>query len=105
MTTPTITIEGKTYEMPRPKGGLWRKLLEFDKDYGDIFTVDAMEKRCNFLAGVYGGGLSADILLDNLYLDEIAQAYRDVVTYLIGLVSAKLEEVEKNVGEDDKKTL
>ena len=49
--------------------------------------------------------IAVDVLLDNLYLDEIEQAYRDVMAYLILLVSGRLEEVEKNVGKDDKKTL
>lgn len=100
MTTPTITIEGKTYEMPRPKGRAWRKWVEFDEKLEDTATVEVIEKRCEYLSDVYG--LPTDVLLDNLYLDEITQAYRDVMSYLILLVSGKLEEVEKNVGEGDK---
>lgn len=97
MKTPTITIEGKTYEMPRPKGRVWRKLVEFDKEHGAFFYQDGIEKRCEFLSDVYG--LPAEILLDNLYIDEIVQAYHDVANYIVSLVSVKVEEVEKNVGE------
>ena len=102
MTTPTITIEGKTYEMPRPKGRTWRKWVEFEDKLGDTVAAEVMEKRCEFLSDIYSGGLTKETLLDNLYLDEIAQAYRDVTAYLLFLVSGKLEEVGKNVGEGDK---
>lgn len=102
MERPTITIEGKTYEMPRPKGGVWRRLLEFDKENDYIFSEDFIEKRCEFLSELYGGQFTADELLDNLYLEEIAQAYRDTLNYLIGRIAVRFEEAEKNADAGDK---
>lgn len=99
MDNPTITIGGKTYELPRPKGGAWRKLLEHDKNHNDIFAEDFIEKRCEFLAEIYGNGLTADNLLDELYLDEIIAAYREVARYTLRQVAPKLEEVQKNAVE------
>lgn len=103
MTKPTITIDGKTYELPRLKGGAWRKLMLFDKEHGDIFAEDFIEKRCEFLADIYGGGLTADALLDNLYLEEIAQSYRECAGYITGRISTRLEEAGKNADAGDKK--
>lgn len=103
MNTPTITVDGKTYELPRLKGGAWRKLMAFEQNHNDIFTEDFVEARCEFLADIYGGGLTSDALLDNLYLEEIMQAYRDVASYIIGRLTVKLEEAEKNVDAGDKK--
>ena len=104
MKKPTITIDGKIYELPRPKCGVWRKLLECDKNHGEVFAEDFIEKRCEFLAEVYGNGLTVDKLLDELYLDEIIADYRAVTKYLIEQLTPKLEEVEKNASEGDAKT-
>ena len=101
MERPTITIDGKTYECPRPKGGMWRKLLEYDKNHNEVFAEDFIEKRCEFLAEVYGNGLTADKLLDELYLDEIIADYRAVTKYLIEQLTPKLEAVEKNASAGD----
>ncbi|MBR1807174.1 MAG: hypothetical protein IJ774_12425 [Selenomonadaceae bacterium] len=104
MDRPTITIGGKTYELPRPKGGIWRRLLEFDKNHGNIFSVDAIEQRCEFLAEMYGGDLTADKLLDELYLDEIVSIYNKTTRYLVAVGTSRNEEIEKNASEGDATT-
>ena len=101
MGRPTINIEGKLFIMPKPKGGAWRKLMAYDKNNREVFSEDFIEKRCEFLAEAFGGGLTADYLLDNLYLDEITLAYREVTSYMLGEITPKLEEAEKNVSEGD----
>ena len=93
----TITINGTEYEMPKLTGRAWRRLLEFDKNHGDIYVEDFIEKRCEFLAEIYGAKFTADDLLDNCDIAEIMQAYRDCAGCILGSISAKLEEVEKNV--------
>ena len=97
MLRPKIKVAGKIYELPKPKCGMWRKMLEFDKGHGEIFAPDFVEKRCEFLAEVYGDGLTATELMDNLYLEEILPAYREVVNYILGSISTKMAQVEKNV--------
>ena len=104
MDRPTITVAGQTYEMPRPKCGAWRRLLEFEKNHGNYFAEDAIEQRCEFLAEFYGGGLTTDKLLDELYLDEIIPAFRAVASYLVGTMTPKLEAAEKNASEGDATT-
>lgn len=96
MKRPTITINGKKYELPKPKCGVWRKLLEADKNTREVFSEDFIENRCAFLAEAFGGGLTADFLLDNMYLEDSVQAYREVVNFMIGELTPKLEEAEKN---------
>ena len=100
MERPTITIEGKTYEMPKPKAGMWRKLMLFEKENNDVFAENFIEKRCAFLAEIYG--VSADVLLDNLYLEEVTTAYRETTGYIVGQLTGKLVQVSKNAGEGDK---
>lgn len=97
MERPTITVNEETYEMPRPTGRIWRKLLEFDKNHNDIYAEDFIEKRCDFLADIYGAKFTADDLLDTFDIAEITQAYRDCAGYILGRITAKFEEVEKNV--------
>lgn len=98
MKRPTITINGKTYELPKPKCGVWRKLLEHDKNNREVFTEDFIENRCAFLAEAFGGGLTMEFLLDNLYLEDALRIYREVLTFIIGELTPKLEEAEKNGG-------
>lgn len=100
MERPTITIEGKTYKMPKPKCGMWRKLILFDKENNEVFAEDYIEKRCGFLGEIYG--ISADVLLDNLYLEEVMTLYRETTSYIIGQLTGKLAEVTKNVSAGDK---
>lgn len=97
MERPTITIEGKTYEMPIAKGRAWRRLLEFDKNHNDIYAEDFIENRCEFLAEIFDADFTADDLLDTLDIAEIVQAYRACAGYILGRIAAKFEEVEKNV--------
>ena len=101
MGRPTITIDGKIFVMPKPKCGVWRKLMVYDKNNREVFSEDFIEKRCAFLAEAFGGGLTADYLLDNLYLDEAANVYREVINYMLGEITPKLEEAEKNASEGD----
>jgi len=97
MERPIITVNEKKYEMPRPTGRAWRRLLEFDKNHNDIYAEDFIEKRCDFLADIYGAKFTADDLLDTFDIAEITQAYRDCAGYILGRITAKFEEVEKNV--------
>ncbi|MBR2518231.1 MAG: hypothetical protein IKE46_00370 [Selenomonadaceae bacterium] len=96
MKRPTITVNGKTYELPKPKCGVWRKLMEADKNTREVFSEDFIENRCAFLAEAFGGGLTADFLLDNMYLEDAMQAYREVTKFMIDELTPKLEEAEKN---------
>ena len=102
MERPTITVNEKTYEMPRPTGRTWRRLFEFDKNHNDIYAEDFIEKRCEFLAEIYGAKFTADDLLDTFDIAEITQAYRDCAGYILGRITAKFEEVEKNADKGGK---
>lgn len=105
MKRPTITINGKKYELPKPKCGVWRKLMEADKNTREVFSEDFIENRCEFLAEAFGGGLTTEFLLDNLYLEDAAQAYREVTKFMIGELTPKLEETEKNGSAGDTTTI
>lgn len=99
MKRPTITIDGKKYELPKPKCGVWRKLMEADKNTREVFSEEFIENRCAFLAEAFGGGLTTEFLLDNLYLEDAMAAYREVTKFMIEELTPKLEEAEKNGGE------
>ena len=100
MERPTITIEGKTYEMPKPKAGMWRKLMLFEKENNEVFAENFIEKRCAFLGEIFG--IPEIVLLDNLYLEEVTTLYRETTGYIVGQLTGKLAQVSKNASEGDK---
>lgn len=100
MERPTITIEGKTYEMPKPKAGMWRKLMLFEKENNEVFAENFIEKRCEFLGEIFS--IPEIVLLDNLYLEEVTTAYRETTGYIVGQLTGKLAEVSKNASAGDK---
>lgn len=94
MATPTITIDGKEYEIKKLTGRDWRILGEFIDSapaYGD---VDFLEKHSAFIAAFYDGVTPDDVL--NMPLEEIIPASFAVRNYITSRLSAKLEKIEKN---------
>ena len=104
MERPTITIGGKVYEMPKPKAGIWRRLMLLDKENANLFSPDFVEKRCAFIATAYGDVFSAEMLLEELSLDEVTKNYTAATSFILNSIVPKLEEAEKNAGKDGKPT-
>lgn len=94
MERPTITIEGKTYEMKKLVGGDWRVLGEFRNSEPTALNADFIEKHAKLISNFFG--VSPEEILDKMPLEEILPTTRGIQNYMIEKLSAKLEVIEKN---------
>lgn len=94
MARPTITINGKEYEMRALTGRDWRILGEFIDTAPDYADVDFLEKHAGFIAKFYDGVTAEDIL--DLPIEEIIPASMAIRNYITNQLAAKLEKIEKN---------
>lgn len=98
MDRPTLTLNGRTIEMPEPKARAWRRWAEFDQTKKDLRTEEYIEAHCRMLAELYGGQVSEEELLDGLELSDVMKEYRAAADYLMQLLYAKFEAIGKNSG-------
>ena len=101
MERPTITIEGKKYEIKKLTGRDWRVFSEFNDKIPQYTDADFIEKHAAFIAEFYNG-VTADNVLDNMPLPEIVPASMAIRNYILQSLTAKFKEVEKNVEKDAK---
>ena len=94
MERPTITIEGKKYEMKDLVGKDWRIMGEFVEASPTYLDADFIEKNAAFIAEFYD--TTAEEILDKMPLEEILPASRDIQSYMINQLSAKIKVIEKN---------
>ena len=94
MERPTITIEGKTYEMLPLIGRSWRILGEFADNTPNYTDADFIEKHAAFIANFFH--VTADEILDKMSLEEILPATIAVRSYVINALTAKIAAIEKN---------
>lgn len=100
MERPTITIEGKKYEMKRLTGRDWRIFSEFSEKAPAYTDADFIEKHAAFIAEFYD--VTADDILDKVPLEEIVPASVAIRNHVMQSLTAKFKEVEKNAVEDVK---
>lgn len=98
MVKPTITIGGVTHEIKTLTGKDWRILGEFINADIQPKHVDYIEKHAEFIAHFFDGVTTDDIL--NLPIGDIMPLYSDIQRYFTQSISAKLEEISKNVPTD-----
>lgn len=96
MSLPQIEINGVTYTMKKPKARDWTAYAKFEDEKRKTPLIEYVDKLCAFLATQFEGDLTADMLLDNLYLEEVQKAYRDCSKYFWDMLTGKLEDLEKN---------
>ena len=95
MKLPQIEINGVTYTMKKPKANFWSKFVKFDKGKSQIPLAEYVDKVCEFLAEIFDG-LTKDILLDNLYLEEVQGKYLECADCYWNMLTGKFKELEKN---------
>lgn len=100
MGRPTITIEGKTYEMKKLTGRDWRIIGEFINNAPKSIDADFVEKHADFIAKFFG--VTADDILDKMQLEDIIPASIETRDYLLTRLSAKIKVIEKNADAGDK---
>lgn len=101
MNKPTITINGKIIEMPKPTVAVWRKIMEFNSKKYDVKWVDFVDEYVAVIAMAFG--ISADELIDkneNLVIEyeDILPIYNGIVIYLTESIVSKIGDNKKNEG-------
>ena len=100
MESPSIRIEGKTYKAKPPKVKLWRKIVKFNKNFGQVDNlhenIEAYEAMLELLADCFNvEQVTPDAIEDNLDLGELMPTFQDVTTW----VGEILQEASKGVPE------
>ena len=88
MATPTITINGKEIEMKKLTARIWRETTKINEKRKDISSVDAIDIYCAVIATAFG--VTADEILDNLYIEDIMPKYFEVLNFINTLINLTL---------------
>lgn len=98
MENPKITLKGKTYTAPSPKVKLWREVTKFkdkfgDKEQGDEEALSEMER---LIAAAFNHPeISAEIIEEELDLDEFVPLFYQIASWVAEAVSRKMTELPK----------
>lgn len=92
----TILINGAERELLKLKARLWRQVMKFDEERKEILAVDAVDRYCEIIALAFG--VTADEVLDGLYIEEVLPKYFEVLNEVVGMLTAKLG--KKNAEEE-----
>lgn len=100
METPTITLKGKTYTAPPPKVKLWREVTRFkekfsDKEQGDQEALSEME--CLIAAAFNHPEITAELIEEELDLDEFVPLFYQIAGWVAEVVSRKMTELPNAV--------
>ena len=88
MATPTITINGKEIEMKKLTARIWRETTKENEKRKDLSSAEAIDIYCAVIATAFG--VTADEVLDNLYIEDIMPKYFEVLNSINTLITAKL---------------
>lgn len=99
MNKPTLTIDGKKIEMPKPTVGTWRKIMEFNSMRQNVKWADVVDAYVSIIALAFG--ITVDELIDKdeklvLEYEDILPIYDSVVVYLANLFVSKVGDNKKN---------
>lgn len=88
MNTPTITINGKEIQMPKLTARVWKETTKINEKRKDLSYVDAINVYCEVIAIAFG--VTADEVLDNLYVEDVMPKYFEVLKEIGALITSKL---------------
>ena len=99
MSRPTITINGKTIELPNIKVKAWREIAEANEEIRTNTLLDAgfMERHCKFIALAFG--VTTEEVLDNLYIEDVLPIYSAVANTITTMITAKLGDKKNGAAE------
>ncbi len=92
MQAPTITIEGKKYKANKPKVKLWRQIVEFNKNFGQVedfnSNIDSYDAMLELLANCFNvPEVTTESIENHVDLDQLLPMFQDVTTWVGGLLS------------------
>ena len=92
-----IDINGKKYKHGKSKAKMWRELMQFDDQKADIPLEDFIDAHAEIIAKTFGNqDLTANMLIDNLDLDEILPLYSSAFKWFCGQLNAKTAKLPKD---------
>jgi len=91
----TIEVNGQKYEIKEIKSHEWRIFFKFDSEKREILTYEYIDKHCEIIAEMFDG-LTTKELIENLTIDNVMKIYRDILEYLMTLLTSKFDETKKN---------
>ena len=99
MSRPTLTINGKTIELPNIKVKAWREIAKANEEIQANTFLDAgfMERHCKFIALAFD--VPIEEILDNLCIDDVLPLYSEVASAVTAMITAKLGD-KKNVADE-----
>lgn len=96
MENPTITLKGKTYTAPQPKVRLWREVTKFKDKFNDKAQDDeaALSEMERLIAAAFNHpDISAQVIEDELDLDEFVPLFYQIAGWVAEVVSRKMKEL------------
>lgn len=93
-----ITINGQKYKPGKSKAKMWRELMLFDETKTDISLEDFIDVHAEIIVKTFANqDLTANMLIDNLDLDEILPLYSSVFKWFCGQLNAKTATLPNDV--------
>ena len=100
MDIPQITIDGKTYKMPKkPKMNLWRHLVKFEEDQrtGEIQGQQVLDEMYNLVAIAFNDkDVTGEAVEANYDFEEIINVFTYISNYVKNLANTKMVQIPKN---------
>ena len=92
MKAPTIKVGSKTYTAKEPKVKLWRKIVEFNKQFGSVENmhqdIESYEAMLSLIASCYGNPeITPEIIEDNIALSELMPKLEEVTNWVAQLLA------------------
>mgnify|MGYP003529725506 CR=1 FL=1 len=94
MSNPTLTIKGTKYVAPKPKAKAWYATMEMDSKVKEAKAIDLIDIFAEYLALVFE--VSKDEIINNVDIGTIAKTTHEVESWIIDVVTGKVEELPKN---------
>ena len=100
MDIPQITINGKTYKMPKkPKMKLWRSLVKFEEDQrtGEIQGQQVLDAMYDIVAIAFNDKeVTGEAVEANYDFEEIINVFNYINIYVKNLANKKMDQLPKN---------
>lgn len=92
---PVLEIGSQRYTAAMPKVKAWHDFIAFEVGTDDIPAEDYLNRMADLLAGLFPR-VTADMIIDNMPLDEIRPKFKECERWLTWLINSKLQKLPKN---------
>jgi len=86
-----INIDGKKYKPGKAKAKMWRELMLFDEEKAEIPLEDFIDAHAEMIVKTFANpDLTAEILVNQMDLEEILPLYTAVFKWFCAQLNAKI---------------